>query len=58
MPQPHSASICAITQLIAAPWRAQFVHTHLLAVLERSKREYARQLWREASESFQLVFAS
>ena len=37
---------------------AQFVHTHLLTVLERSKREYARQLWRVASESFGLVFAS
>jgi hypothetical protein len=36
----------------------EFVHTHLLTVLERSKREYARQLWRVASESFQLVFAS
>ena len=46
------------TRLSSLLYRAQFVHTHLLTVLERSKRQYARQLWGVAGESFGLVFAS
>ena len=36
----------------------EFVHTHLLKVLERSKREYASQLLRVAGESFEMVFSA
>ena len=58
-PADHAAVLEAIRERFGSEELFdEFVHTHLLKVLERSKREYASQLLRVAGESFEMVFSA